>query len=352
MVASYDREAPRTIRAPGVFGVGLALLRPRVAPAHYHGRRMSDFQPDPEPSPEPDAAWSEFRGRLATAIERMPAESYLVLTTAPDAEGHARYVQFARGASGLRAEAVSSHFLPAGVLSPGHETRLRDLGWEAPPPDGPGRNFHRDWPWPAPAAVIADLTVATLRTVYEVAAPSDLQYVHESFAHEPVESPDLGIAERPKTPQPARKPWRTRAVNDLGPLVEDGLRRWLGVEDLVRDDDGDYPCRVGSAMVYIRLVDGVPPVVVVFSPILRDIAESPELVAALNEVNSRIRFGRVFWAERTVLAATELTAVDITADQVALACLELGNLADVLDGVLHGRFGGRPMFESTPKLMN
>lgn len=302
---------------------------------------------------DPEAAWSDFRRRLAAALDRMPAESYLVLTTVPDAEGHARYVQFARGTGSFRAEAVSSEFLPAsGALTPNQEARLRDLGWQPPAPDGSARNFHRDWPLPAAVDEIAGLTVTTLRSVYGIDAPAELRYVHESFEHEAVDAPDLGIEERPRTPQPARKPWTTRAVNDLGPLVEDGLRRWLGVEDLVRDDDGDYPCRVGSAMLYIRLVDGVPPVVVIFSPILRDIPQSPALVAALNDVNGRIRFGRVFWAERTVLAATELTAVDITADQVALACMELGNLADMLDGILHGRFGGRPMFESAPKLLN
>jgi hypothetical protein len=76
------------------------------------------------------------------------------------------------------------------------------------------------------------------------------------------------------------------------------------------------------------------------------------LYAALNDVNRRIRFARAFWVARTIVIATELPAVDVTADQIAFACLQLGNLADRLDDLLHGPFGGGVAFEGGSLLVH
>ena len=53
-----------------------------------------------------------------------------------------------------------------------------------------------------------------------------------------------------------------------------------------------------------------------------------------------------------IVIATELPAVDVTADQIAFACLQLGNLADRLDDLLHGPFGGGVAFEGGSLLVN
>jgi hypothetical protein len=96
----------------------------------------------------------------------------------------------------------------------------------------------------------------------------------------------------------------------------------------------------------------VPPLVRIFSPILHDIDASVTLLEALNEINARIRFGRVLWAGRQVIIAMELTAADLTEAQVVVACTEIGNLADHLDDGLHGRFGGATVFATRPTLLN
>lgn len=299
-------------------------------------------------------SWDEFERRLAAALGRMADETYLILATPPDDIGPGYYVQFACGDSwGARAEAVSSDYLPpTRALTPAQEEQLDGLGWQRPRPDDVGRNFLRTWPVPAPFEDVARLAVRTLRDVYGVSAPAELRYRHQSFDRGDVEEPDLGVepARRAPPPQPGPRPGQARA--ELAPLIEDALKRWLRLDELARDDDGDYPIRLGSALMFIRLLDGVPPVVRIFSPILRDIAASAALLAALNEINGRIRFGRVFWAGRQVVVAMELTAVDITADQVAFACIELGNLADHLDDGLHGRFGGATAFSTRAALVN
>jgi hypothetical protein len=86
--------------------------------------------------------------------------------------------------------------------------------------------------------------------------------------------------------------------------------------------------------------------------VLRGVATTAELLEALNEVNGRIRYGRVFVANHVVIVAMELPAVELTPAHVAFACAELGNLADHMDDTLRGRFGGEVAFDPNPRLVN
>jgi hypothetical protein len=74
-------------------------------------------------------------------------------------------------------------------------------------------------------------------------------------------------------------------------------------------------------------VDGQPPLVEGFSPVVWGIAESPALLQAVNEINTRIRFGRLVWTGREVMASTELSAVRMSADDVGFDCLPIGSIA-------------------------
>ncbi len=310
-------------------------------------------QPETPTAPADAVGWADFERRLAAALERMRDDTFLILSTPGDETSPGCYVQFAAGAWGLRAEAVSSRFLPADrPLTADQEAALAALGWLPPDdPDDPAPNWSRVWPPPAPFAEVAALAIRTLREVHGVARPEELRYIYRSFERV-LEDPDLGIpAERP-APQPAPVAHAYRTAEDLRPLVERALAGWLGLDELIRDADGDYPVRIGSALMFVQLLDGVPPVVRIFSPILRDIDASPTLLEALNEINARIRFGRVLWTGRQVVVAMEITAADLTEAQVVFACTQLGNLADHLDDGLHGRFGGATAFATRPTLLN
>ena len=48
-------------------------------------------------------------------------------------------------------------------------------------------------------------------------------------------------------------------VDVVRPYVEKLLKEFFGAETLIVDGDGGWPVRVGSAMSYVRLVDGDPP---------------------------------------------------------------------------------------------
>lgn len=303
--------------------------------------------PDTPGAGAPAMTWDELERRLADGIERMAVESFLILSLPDDEAGSRAYVQLAHwggddgSSQGLRVEAAGTANLPATrPLSPAQEALLEGLGWRPPSEATGARNYHRDWPTPAPAVEVAALVVQTLRDVYGVASPRDLHARYSSFEGPTRGELDLGLAAEPRPERRSPKPKMRPPSAPLAPVVEEGLRRLLGVATLARDEDGDYPIKIGSALMFVRLVEGNPPAVAIFSTVLADVEESPLLFAALNDLNRRIRYGRVFWVAGQILVALELSAMDITADQLAFACVQLGSLADHLDDLLHGRFGG------------
>jgi hypothetical protein len=99
-------------------------------------------------------------------------------------------------------------------------------------------------------------------------------------------------------------------------------------------------------MVFVRLL-GDPPRVRASSPMLWDLATTQGLFEALNDINGRIESGRVFWTGREVVAAIDLPAPGLTGEYVAMACFQIGSLADHFDEELASRFGGRTMFQQT-----
>lgn len=304
------------------------------------------------------ADWEAFEARLSAGLGRMAVESFLILALPEDEAGGRAYVQFAHwedadGSTGLRAEAVGSDNLPdTRPLTPVQEERLDALAWEKPAAGETCRNFHRAWPTPAPCGEVASLVTETLREVYGVAAPDELQYRYASFESTEVDDLGLGLAPVAPTPRPRHKPLRPQASGQLAPIVEEGLRDWLGAERLERDEDGDYAIPVGSALVFVRVGDDRMPMVGIFSSILTEVEATPGLFTALNDINRRIRFARAFWVAGTIVVATELAAVDISAQQISFTCSQLGSLADHLDDVLHGRFGGGIAFEGRVLRLN
>jgi T3SS (YopN, CesT) and YbjN peptide-binding chaperone 1 len=103
--------------------------------------------------------------------------------------------------------------------------------------------------------------------------------------------------------------------------------------------------RAGTAVVQVRLIDADPPVVRVFSALLRRVEVSPELLTELNEINAHLSFVRLFWRDGAVLAATELLAATIDPNELANACDVLCDVADYYDVQLHQRFGGDLSFD-------
>jgi hypothetical protein len=104
--------------------------------------------------------------------------------------------------------------------------------------------------------------------------------------------------------------------------------------------------------VFVRTIDGAPPVVRVFSVILRGVEASQPLLEALNEINGNLMFARVLWASGRVIVSAEIPASGINTEQIAFVCLQIGALADRLGDELGDRFGGRKMVDGPKNLVN
>jgi hypothetical protein len=299
-----------------------------------------------DPAPAQAPTWEEFEARLAGALASLAPDTFLIFAEPigePTASG--RYVQFASG----------NHYLPeTSILTLEQEEHLGAMGWQWPLASGDiSRNFSREWPNPAPWEEVAALAVRTLRDGFGIASPAGLQYQHGAFPgfRGTLDALDLGIAagivrrHLPATPS-------TATFGAMASFLELALRRFLGQDELIRDEDGDIPIRVGSAMMFVRPVHGSPPLVQLFAPILTEVDESPALLEAINEINRRILFGRLFWTHRGVVVAMELTGVGLSAEQVAFACVQLGNLADHLDDELRDRFGSPATRKGPRPLLN
>jgi hypothetical protein len=315
------------------------------------------------PAGDPGDAWGAFEARLTASLAAMEHATYLIVSLAGDPRaGASAYVQFAQGGLlGFRAEAAGNHWLPPGHgLDAAQEARLAALGWQRPGSAEQGRNWVREWEEPAPFPEVAAFAVRTLREVYGATAPDQLRYRSGAFPahHGPVPEPDLGIPpDRPAPTQPATAVVAGRThpspePDEAAAALQAALTEFMSGADLVPDQDGDIPIRVGSALLFVRPVAGRPPLLQLFSPLVSGVDLTPALLDSLNDINRNILFGRVFWTEREVVVSMELTAVGISASQIAFACVQLGNLADHLDDVLRGRFGGRTMFEIPKTLMN
>lgn len=133
--------------------------------------------------PSADQAWQEFESALASALDDLDEDEYLVIALKPTGG----FVQFAaQGAHGMRVEAVSNAYLPESAqLSQSAATELVNLGWNAPtfvpvqgvqePAEG-SPNFYLDAAMPVPYARLAGLAVGSLRKVYLARHPGELEY--------------------------------------------------------------------------------------------------------------------------------------------------------------------------------
>jgi hypothetical protein len=131
----------------------------------------------------------------------------------------------------------------------------------------------------------------------------------------------------------------------IAAYVEKLLATLTDGERVVPDDDGDYPVRYRSALYYVRLVGNDRPDVQVFAVAVADVRSSPEILADINEINTRARFARVFHVRDQVLVETDLVGDDIEPGSFYNACRTVATIADDIGPDLVSRHGGRTSFD-------
>ena len=131
------------------------------------------------------------------------------------------------------------------------------------------------------------------------------------------------------------------------PYIEKTIKEYLGLDSLVVADNGDIPIRLGSARYIVRLLDRDPPLVNVYSVLLSEVEEKPEIYKELNTININIVSARVFYIpeEKIIVAATEIPAETADKEDLAHACWAVGTLAEWADTDLQAKFGGTMSFE-------
>ena len=106
--------------------------------------------------------------------------------------------------------------------------------------------------------------------------------------------------------------------------------------------------RAGSAAVYVRLLDVSPRAVRIFSPMLRGVDCSPELLLELNRINASVNSARTFWRAGTVYAALEHLTETLDRNELEYACELVAAVADHHDHDLQASFGGTLGFDDEP----
>ena len=144
-------------------------------------------------------AWTRFAHELATALQGLEEDEWLVLSL----KKRNRFAQFMnQGGAGYRAETVSDFYLEGRRrLSESDRATLLDLGWEAPTnlpdefgyrPDG-SPNYFVDLANPVPLHELAALAVATLVNVHGAHTLTALQYSTGGSDNRSIRFPNLGI---------------------------------------------------------------------------------------------------------------------------------------------------------------
>lgn len=265
-------------------------------------------------------------------------------TGGPKSAGY--YVQFAQeGPKGFRAEAVSNRFLSAEESL--HEiqlARLAMLGWLPPDPDPEGPrsnvNHYREWPQPAPIGEVVQLAVSTLRRVFMVKDPDQLQYRSLDESGSEYLVPTLGLSPEPRPAPPTD-------TASLRPFVEEALRKAFGLLEIEYDKDGDIPLRFERSVVFVSFIEEEPPLARIFGFLFGNARASSDLLEAINDLNLRTRTAKVIFTGRDVMAVIDLSAPGLTEERIAAACFEIGATVDHFHREFEKRFGDGSDFQLT-----
>ena len=128
--------------------------------------------------------------------------------------------------------------------------------------------------------------------------------------------------------------------------VESLLKEATGVEEVVTDEDGDFPVRVGKVLFYVSIEGGDEPVVQIFSIAVRDVALTNEILARVNEINGQLRFCRMFFDDDgRVVVATECVGLTLDEAEYRTATQAVAGAAEHFAPLIAAEFGGHLTFE-------
>jgi len=163
-----------------------------------------------EQQPPAGKEWDRLADDLAVCLADLSEDEFLILSS----KRENYFVQFAaQGQFGMRIEAASNVYVepPEAVLAADEYSAMAELGWKSPTgvpgseprdPDG-SPNFFLDLALPVNFRRVADMAVQTLRQVYRISHPGQLQYRSFESSGIEIRFPILRLkreARNPETP--------------------------------------------------------------------------------------------------------------------------------------------------------
>lgn len=280
-------------------------------------------------------AWSEFTVRLDEVLSVMDASADLNISIDTSVEGIPRpAIRFSMVDPGIVAAFVTG--TQEGHVSTAEAEGLARLGWQAPTGDQP--QFHTAVAQES-SMTMAKLTTETLTEVFGV--------VHPIFL-EPDDLAEILRGETdwsPLTPRTLTREERSIMPGsraELDSLLDEELRLAFGHPPM-RNEQGDVAIRVGSTMVFLRsAIDGSE--VVLFSPLVHDVAGRSRACEVLNDLNVESRYGRFALHRDRVFVQVSVPATPFVPLHLHQALRALSQIADGIDDELATRLGGRTTF--------
>ena len=295
-------------------------------------------------------AWSQLQDRLAEHLAAMEEDDSLVIdveaANIDEADGAYPYVQFAAAEDELRFEVSSNQYLASlHQLGPYDEKYLIGLGLNPPdlPGDEPDGEGSPNWFLDAPqddADRLAVLAVQALRDAFGVPHPA---FLRTGDLYEDATPREEGIEIDPDEAYAAVIP-RNRA--HLQELVDAALTPVFGHAP-EHDDDGDIPVTFGSALLFVRVLEGVP-VVQLFSSVVEGVTELERAAFEVGVLNRDSGFLRYVLVGDRVMAFLQIPAYPFVPAHLRAMVSLMSEAADAVDDDLAVRVGGRPSLEPEP----
>ena len=155
-----------------------------------------------------------------------------------------------------------------------------------------------------------------------------------------IELPELGLKLEDQKSKPAKE-------KDIPQQLLDVIREATGIIDLASDKDGDLCLQYRSASIIIALLENQR-FVRIFSPIVREVEESHELLTKLNVINAnpQEKLIRFFINDGAIYGVIEIPADPFVSGHIAQVLHHFSDVADSMGILLQSEFGGHTAFEA------
>ncbi len=189
--------------------------------------------------------------------------------------------------------------------------------------------------------LLAHLGVGVLRDTFGIPHPTFLQggFLSSNAAEEPGAADQEVEAIDPMTTYVPESPL------ELDQIVEKILSSLLG-RPVWQDEDGDYPMRYGSVVVFVR-PRAEEPIVELLSPVVRDVENRDQALLELSILNRRAAFISYHLEGTTIVARVHLPAFPLVANHLIELLSTMSQTLDRADEDLALRVGGRLWLDLT-----